>query len=71
MIKLLLIFLIKSYKYMISGFFPNSCRFFPSCSNYSIEALQKYGVFVGCWIAFKRLLKCHPLYNNTGYDPIP
>jgi hypothetical protein len=44
---------------MISGFFPNACRFFPSCSNYAVVALQKYGVFMGCWISNKRISKCH------------
>ena len=70
-IKKFLIFLVKSYKYMISGFFPNACRFSPSCSNYTIEALQKHGVCIGCGLAIKRLLKCHPFYNKTNYDPIP
>ena len=56
---------------MISGFFPNACRFVPSCSNYSIESLQKHGVILGCWFTIKRLLKCHSLYNKTGYDPVP
>ena len=70
-IKLFLIFLIKLYKYMISGFVPNACRFVPSCSNYAIEALQKHGIIAGCWFAIKRLSKCHRLYSKTGYDPIP
>ena len=56
---------------MISGFFPDACRFTPSCSNYAILALQKHGVFKGCWFAIMRLSKCHPLYNKTGYDPVP
>ena len=66
-----IIILIKSYKYMISGFLPNACRFAPSCSNYAIDALQKYGFFMGCGLAFRRLSKCHPLYRGTNYDPIP
>ena len=56
---------------MISGFFPNACRFIPSCSNYAVGALQKHGVFRGCWISIKRISKCLPLYNKAGYDPVP
>ena len=70
MIKQILILLIKSYQYMISGFFLNSCRFTPSCSNYSLVALQKYGVFIGIWLSIKRLSKCHPFCNKEGYDPV-
>ena len=56
---------------MISGFFPNACRFFPSCSSYAIDVLQKYGFWMGCWLIIKRISKCHPLYNKTKYDPVP
>ena len=56
---------------MISKFLPRACKFIPSCSNYTIGALQKHGVFGGCWLAVKRLLKCHPFYNKAGYDPVP
>ncbi len=71
LIKRFLIILIKSYQYMISGFLAPSCRFTPSCSDYTIEAFQNHGVISGCWFALKRLSKCHPFYNKTGYDPIP
>ena len=71
LIKQFFIIIIKSYKYMVSGFIPNVCRFTPSCSDYVIEALQEHGVFAGCWLSIKRLLRCHPLYNKTGYDPVP
>ena len=70
-IKRFIIIIIKSYQYMISGFFPNACRFTPSCSNYAIQALQKHGVLMGGWLTFLRISKCHPLYNQTGYDPVP
>ena len=70
-IKKLFIVLIKSYKYMISVFLPSACRFSPCCSNYAIEALQKHGVLIGFWLSVKRISKCHPLYNNAGYDPVP
>lgn len=48
----------------------NSCRFYPTCSNYAIEALEKYGFFKGWFLAIKRILKCHPL-GKKGYDPVP
>ena len=70
-IKRFIIIVIKSYQYMISGFFPNACRFTPSCSNYAIQALQKHGVFMGCWLTCLRISKCHPLYKGANYDPIP
>lgn len=46
------------------------CRFYPTCSNYAIEALKKYGFFKGWYLSIKRLLKCHPL-GKKGYDPVP
>ena len=70
-IKHCLVVLIKSYKYMISGFLPPACRFTPGCSNYAIEALQKHGAIQGCLLIIRRLLRCHPFNNKTGYDPVP
>jgi putative membrane protein insertion efficiency factor len=64
------VFLIRVYQYTISPFFPNSCRFTPSCSQYGIEAFQKYGVFKGFWLTLKRVLRCHP-WGGSGYDPVP
>jgi putative membrane protein insertion efficiency factor len=71
LIKQLFILLIKIYKNVISGFLPDACRFTPSCSNYSIEALDKHGIKGGGWLAIKRFGKCHPFYKTTGYDPVP
>jgi hypothetical protein len=71
LIKQLFVLLIKIYKIVISGFLPDACRFTPSCSTYTIEALEKHGVIGGGWLAIKRISKCHPLYKTTGYDPVP
>ena len=56
---------------MISRFLPSACRFTPCCSDYTIGALKKHGLFLGFWLAVKRIFKCHPFYNNAGYDPVP
>ena len=68
--KYILIFLIKVYQKTISRVLPPSCRFYPSCSQYGIEALEKYGVFKGSWLTIKRIGRCHP-FNPGGYDPVP
>lgn len=68
--KRILIGLIKLYQYTISPFFGNHCRFTPSCSMYTIEALKKFGLVKGSWLSIKRILKCHPK-NKGGYDPLP
>lgn len=65
-----LIFLIKIYRKFISPLKPPSCRFYPTCSMYAIEAIEKYGAFKGSYLAIKRILRCHPL-NKGGYDPVP
>jgi len=54
----------------ISPLLPAACRFYPSCSNYAIEALAKYGAFRGSIMAAKRIARCHPL-NPGGFDPVP
>ncbi len=68
--KHVLIFLIKVYQNTFSRVLPPSCRFYPSCSQYGVEALQKYGVFKGGWLTVKRIARCHP-FNPGGYDPVP
>jgi putative membrane protein insertion efficiency factor len=66
------ILLIRIYKSLISGILPfNHCRFYPSCSDYSIEALEKKGLIKGIWFTAKRLVKCHPFSSAGGYDPVP
>lgn len=54
----------------ISPFFPSTCRFTPTCSNYGIEALKKHGALKGIWLTIKRISKCHP-FGKSGYDPVP
>ncbi|CAG0983431.1 MAG: membrane protein insertion efficiency factor YidD [Bacteroidetes bacterium] len=64
------IFLIKLYQISISPYLGNNCRFSPTCSQYCIEALKKYGFFKGMRYSIKRISKCHPL-GSSGYDPVP
>ena len=66
----LLILPIRFYQRCISPLTPPSCRFTPTCSQYAVEALQKYGPFKGSWLALRRLLRCHP-WGGSGYDPVP
>lgn len=61
--------LIRFYQLVISPWFPSSCRFTPSCSQYGAEAVQKYGVFRGTWLAARRIARCHP-WGGSGYDPV-
>jgi len=67
--KWILIFLIKIYKRLISPMLGNRCRFYPSCSSYALEAITKYGAIKGSFMAFKRIIRCHP-FNPGGYDPV-
>lgn len=68
--KILLICLIRGYRRFISPLFPPSCRFQPTCSQYALEAVERFGVFQGSWLALRRILRCHP-FNRGGYDPVP
>ncbi|MFO7983280.1 MAG: membrane protein insertion efficiency factor YidD [Desulfuromonadales bacterium] len=69
MIKQFLILLIKGYQYLLSPVLIPSCRFYPSCSSYAIDAFEKYGPLRGFLLAFWRLLRCHP-FHPGGYDPL-
>ena len=72
-ITLILIKFIKAYKYLISPLFGHSCRYLPSCSEYSIDALKEYGFFKGLLISIKRILSCHPIKFLGGgewVDPV-
>ena len=62
--------LIKGYQSFLSPLFPPTCRYQPTCSQYAVEALKKFGLFKGGWLAFKRILRCQP-WGGSGYDPIP
>ncbi len=68
--KQLLIRLIRGYRLLISPLFPPTCRFHPTCSVYAIEAIERFGVFQGGWLAARRILRCHP-FHPGGYDPVP
>ena len=68
------IFLIKLYQYIVSPIFANRCRYFPTCSQYYIEALKTYGLIKGTYLGFKRILSCHPLKilgGGSGLDLVP
>jgi len=67
----LILQLIRGYQRYISPLKQPSCRFIPTCSDYSIEAVQKYGARKGSWLSVKRLLKCNPFCKASGYDPVP
>lgn len=62
--------LIRFYQLTISQVTSPSCRFVPSCSQYTFEAIEKHGLFWGIWMGVKRLLRCHP-FNSGGLDPVP
>ncbi|HZJ60050.1 MAG TPA: membrane protein insertion efficiency factor YidD [Chitinophagaceae bacterium] len=62
--------LIKIYQWIISPWIGPKCRFTPTCSQYALEALKKYGLFKGTWLAIKRISRCHP-WGGHGYDPVP
>lgn len=70
MVKKVLIGIIRFYRAFISPLFPPTCRFQPTCSQYAIEAVERFGVIAGTWLAVKRVLRCHPLHPG-GYDPVP
>ncbi|HLW61230.1 MAG TPA: membrane protein insertion efficiency factor YidD [bacterium] len=61
---------IRFYRRWISPYTPPACRFYPSCSEYALEAVQRYGLFRGGWLALRRLCRCHP-FHPGGYDPVP
>jgi putative membrane protein insertion efficiency factor len=62
--------LIRCYQRFISPALPPSCRFTPTCSEYSYEAIQRHGVLKGGWLGLRRIVRCHP-WNPGGYDPVP
>ena len=64
------ILIIKIYQLLISPILPANCRYQPTCSHYTVEALKKYGIFKGGWLGIKRISRCHP-WGSSGYDPVP
>lgn len=65
-----LIGLVRGYQLLISPFLGNHCRYYPSCSAYTIEAMEKHGPFKGIWMGIKRVGRCHP-FHEGGVDPVP
>lgn len=61
---------IKLYQYGISPILPGTCRYTPTCSAYSLEALERFGPFKGTWLGLKRIARCHP-WGGSGFDPVP
>ena len=69
--KRILVRLIRFYQRSISPGLPPRCRFIPTCSQYALEAVEKYGAVKGGWLALRRFLRCHPFYKGPLYDPVP
>lgn len=68
--KQVFLILIRFYQKWISRFLPSSCRFYPSCSEYTFQAIEKYGVLKGGWMGVRRIGRCHP-FHPGGFDPVP
>ncbi len=62
--------LIRGYQMFVSPMLPSTCRFIPTCSEYSLQALRKYGILKGGWLSIKRVARCHP-WGGHGHDPVP
>jgi putative membrane protein insertion efficiency factor len=63
------IFVLRLYQRLISPILPPACRFYPTCSEYTIEAIRKKGMLRGCWFGLRRIARCHP-WGGAGYDPV-
>jgi len=70
MIRSIFLGLIRLYQLVISPLFPQACRFSPSCSHYTFDAIRMHGVFRGIYLGLRRIVRCHP-FNPGGYDPVP
>lgn len=68
--KHVLILMVRAYQVALGPLLPATCRYYPSCSAYAIEALDKHGALRGAWLAMRRILRCHP-FHAGGYDPVP
>ena len=68
--KRVLLALLRTYQYAISPFLGRRCRYYPSCSEYAVEAVEKHGAIKGGWLGVKRVCRCHP-WHPGGYDPVP
>jgi len=69
-VKALLLALLRAYQYAVRPLLGANCRFYPSCSDYAKEAVERHGAYHGAWLAMRRVLKCHP-YHPGGFDPVP
>ncbi|MCK4390359.1 MAG: membrane protein insertion efficiency factor YidD [Desulfobacterales bacterium] len=65
-----LLVLIRAYQYTLSPLFTPACRFYPTCSEYAFQAVERHGALRGAWMAFRRILRCHP-FCPGGFDPVP
>jgi putative membrane protein insertion efficiency factor len=65
-----LVLVIRGYQLWISPLLPAACRYYPTCSAYAIEAIEKHGAISGSWMAIRRIARCHP-FRPGGYDPVP
>ena len=70
MVRWLLIAFVRGYQVVLSPLLPAACRYYPSCSAYAVEALEKHGAWRGSWLAVKRIARCHP-FRAGGYDHVP
>jgi putative membrane protein insertion efficiency factor len=70
MARRVLLALVAAYRYLLSPMLGRSCRFFPSCSEYAMEALERHGALRGTWLTVRRVARCHP-WHPGGYDPVP
>ena len=70
MIRTILILLVRGYQVSLSPLLPPACRYYPSCSAYAIQALERHGAFRGSWLAMRRIARCNP-FRPGGFDPVP
>jgi hypothetical protein len=70
LVRRLAVYLVRGYQLLLSPFLGSNCRFYPTCSNYMIEAIELHGVLRGLWLGVRRLSRCHP-YHEGGIDPVP
>jgi len=68
--KVYFLLLLRFYKKWISPFLPKACRFYPTCSEYAMQSIEKYGILKGIFLSFRRVLRCHP-FSPGGFDPVP